>query len=205
MELIGIDQVPVNLVQPCQATYRETTIDNPSAHSLKRAAVLIPIVYDINHCQIVLTLRDSSLPHHAGQVSLPGGTHQKDTDNTMLDTALRETEEEIGLPISAVFHPVQLPEYTTTSGFRITPFLGLIKQKSTLKLKPNPGEVSEIFMVPLSNALNPARFRKHVYMKENMALHFYEMDYKHQRIWGATAGILLQMRLWLWQSLRSTA
>ncbi|MDY7579832.1 CoA pyrophosphatase [Herbaspirillum sp. RTI4] len=153
------------------------------------AAVLIPIVLRSDGPTLLFTQRTADLRNHGGQVSFPGGRVEAD-DRSVIDTALRETEEEIGLPRSQIEVIGSLPEYFTGTGYRVTPVAALVQPP--LSLTPNPGEVAEIFEVPfafLMNGMNHER-RTIVLESEFGSRTFYTMPYQRFFIWGATAGML---------------
>ena len=116
---------------------------------LRPAAVLVPIVLREPEPTVLLTRRTDHLHHHPGQVSFPGG-RVEDQDASPIDTALRETEEEISLRRTHVELLGCLPQYQTGTGFDITPVVGLVTPPFDLQL--DPFEVAEVFEVPLSAA-----------------------------------------------------
>lgn len=162
------------------------------------AAVLVPIVLRAEPT-LLLTQRTANLSTHSGQIAFPGG-RTDDTDADAVATALREAHEEIDLQPSHVEVLGQLPTYVTGSGFVITPVVALISPGFTLK--PNPGEVAEVFEVPLHFLMNPANHRRHEVHFEGALRQWLSMPYGHapasnrsgsdqeRFIWGATAGML---------------
>lgn len=154
------------------------------------AAVLVPIVA---HPQptLLLTQRTSHLRNHSGQIAFPGGkTDESDADAVM--TALREAEEEVGLRPDFVQVLGTLPIYTTGSAFIITPVVALVRPGFTLT--PHPGEVADVFEVPLDFLMNPAHHRRHCLVAEGLQRDWFSMPYRdalaERFIWGATAGML---------------
>jgi 8-oxo-dGTP pyrophosphatase MutT (NUDIX family) len=121
------------------------------------AAVLLPLVMR-EELTLLLTERTTNLSTHSGQVALPGG-RTDDTDRDAVDTALREAHEEIGLPRDHVEVLGTLPTYVTGTAFIITPVVALVKPGFVLQ--PNPGEVADVFEVPLGYLMNPAHHRRH--------------------------------------------
>ena len=152
------------------------------------AAVLIPLILHVNETTVLLTRRTENLTSHPGQISFPGG-QMENTDGTPEETALRETEEEIGLHRSSVDIIGRLSDYETRTGYRVTPFVGLVDPP--IYLKKNLNEVAEFFEVPLSFLLDPINHQRHSQIQEGAKRNFYAIPYKQYYIWGATAGILV--------------
>lgn len=159
-----------------------------------QAAVLIGLVMR-DEVTLLLTQRADTLSTHSGQIAFPGGrTDRGDADAE--DTALREATEEIGLPRRQVEVLGQLPTYTTGSAFVITPVVALVMPDVTLH--PNPGEVADIFEVPLRYVMNPAHHRHHAVDIDGVHRRWLSMPYcsadggvqQERFIWGATAGML---------------
>jgi len=151
------------------------------------AAVLVPLVNRPVGVQVLLTQRTAHLNDHAGQISFPGGrVDAGDVDR--IDTALREAEEETGLPRAKVEVLGFLPDYDIMTGFRVTPVVGWIEPP--FPVAPDPFEVADIFEVPLEFFLDPANHRRHSRVVEDCTRHFYAMPWENRNIWGATAGML---------------
>ena len=154
------------------------------------AAVLVPLVARGNDVRVLLTERTAHLYDHAGQISFPGGRVEQGDANPRA-TALRETQEEIGLASAAVDIVGEMPEYTTATGYRVTPVIGLIERPFSLTL--DEFEVSEAFEVPLEFLMDPANHERRIVTLGEMSRTFYAMPYEAARryfIWGATAGML---------------
>lgn len=153
------------------------------------ASVLIPIVVRDPGLSMLFTRRTDHLTEHAGQVSFPGG-RTEENDASSIETALRETEEEIGLQRHHIEVIGTLPEYITATGFRVTPVVSIIQPP--FGLEPDPYEVAEVFEVPLSflmDGMNHQRILAEFPRgMENRS--FYAIPYEHYFIWGATAGML---------------
>ena len=154
------------------------------------AAVLVPLIARQHGMQVLLTQRTAHLSDHAGQISFPGGrVEERDVDATA--TALREAQEEVGLPAERVEVIGRLPQYTTVTGYEVTPVVGLVEGPFDLSL--DAFEVSEVFEVPLEFLMNPAHHERRIVALGEMSRTFYAMPYEAQRryfIWGATAAML---------------
>lgn len=159
--------------------------------ALREAAVLVPLVDRPEGLSVIFTQRTSTLSAHAGQISFPGGRREPD-DKTPEDTALRETEEEIGLSRDHIEVLGQLDTYVTRTGFRVTPVVGLVRPP--FELDPDPTEVEEAFEVPLSFILDPANPQRHSREFMGAQRFFYAFPYEKRYIWGATAGMLVNLR-----------
>jgi len=153
---------------------------------LKDAAVLIPVVENGDDAHVIFTKRTSSLRKHSGQIAFPGG--KLDADETPEYAALREAEEEVGLARHFVDVIGHLPSIPVLSGFRITPVLATVRPGFTLT--PNPGEVEDVFDVPLSFLMDPENHTRESAMFRNFERNYYVMPYQDRRIWGITAGIV---------------
>lgn len=157
---------------------------------LKDAAVLVPLVTHPGTTTVMLTRRTDHLAHHPGQVSFPGG-HIEPEDGTPEETALRETEEETGLHRRHIDLVGRLDTYETRTGFRVIPIVAVVTPP--FDLAPDPHEVAEVFEVPLAFLLEPANHHRHSRMFEGIAREFYAMPYNDHYIWGATAGMLINL------------
>ena len=154
---------------------------------LRPAAVLIPVVDYGEEATVLLTKRSETLRSHTGQVAFPGG--RIDTaDPTPEYAALRETQEEIGLSETFIDVVGRMPDYVSSSGYRIAPVLSVVKPGFHLTL--NPHELDTDFEVPLRFLMDPANHRQGSRMWNDIEWMFYEMPYDGQRIWGVTAGII---------------
>jgi 8-oxo-dGTP pyrophosphatase MutT (NUDIX family) len=151
------------------------------------AAVMILLVERGEDLTVVLTKRHEKMRVHAGQISFPGG-HTETADASPLATALRETEEEIGIKRSLIEPLGFLPDYQTRTGFTVSPVVGFLRPPFTYT--PKPDEVEEIFEVPLSFILNSDNCRLEERSFNNITARFYSFDYENHKIWGATAGML---------------
>jgi 8-oxo-dGTP pyrophosphatase MutT (NUDIX family) len=154
---------------------------------VKHAAVLVPLVERDDGVYVLLTQRTTYLNGHAGQISFPGGSVEAH-DRHRQDTALRETEEEIGLARSCITVLGQLPEYEMQSGFRITPVVGWVQPPYSTR--PDPLEVQDIFEVPLNHFLQPESYQRRRYVLEGKEHKYLAIPYRGRYLWGATAGML---------------
>ena len=161
------------------------------ARVLKPAAVLIPIIERRDAALSVLfTRRADHLARHAGQVSFPGGrVDEGDADDVA--AALRETEEEVGLSRAFVDVRGSLDRYETGTGFVIQPFVGLVREGFELKI--DKAEVAEAFEVPLSFLMDTKNHEPRTATWQGRERRFYGMTYDGHYIWGATAGILINL------------
>jgi 8-oxo-dGTP pyrophosphatase MutT (NUDIX family) len=162
--------------------------------ALRPAAVLVPVVSREAGLTILLTQRTDHLYDHAGQISFPGGRSEAH-DESPAATALRETFEEIGLPHSHVEVLGVLPEYTTVTGYRVTPVVGLVSSPPILSL--DTFEVAEAFEVPLTFFLDPGNHQRNTLQYQGRTRHYYAMPYGQRYIWGATAGMLMNLYAFL--------
>jgi len=157
---------------------------------LKHAAVLVPVVARDGRLNLLFTQRTPHLAAHAGQISFPGGRVEA-ADADRADTALRETEEEIGVARRHVQVLGALPDYVLATGFRITPVVGWIE--APFETRPDPFEVADIFEIPLEHFLDAARYQRHEYHFNGRHRHYVAIPYQGRYIWGATAGMLLSL------------
>lgn len=157
--------------------------------ALRPAAVLVPVVHRPDEgLSVLFTRRTAHLSDHAGQISFPGGRAEPG-DGTPAATALRETEEEIGLARSHVEILGSLQEYTTVTAYRVTPVVGLVS--SPFELQPDGSEVAEVFEVPLAFLLDPANHQRNTVLQQGWQREYYAVPYGNYYIWGATAGMLM--------------
>ncbi|MBU3022931.1 CoA pyrophosphatase [Aestuariibacter sp. A3R04] len=161
--------------------------DYPLKDCGRQAAVLIPLVDYGEKLDVLLTQRAKHLRHHPGQVSFPGGAKEpQDTD--LVATALRETEEEIGLDPSYVDIVGTLPPYRTISGYSMTPVIGFVAPGQRLRVDEN--EVADVFEVPLRTLVDRKKHLIHYAQREQKHFPIYFVPWKQRMIWGATAAIL---------------
>jgi 8-oxo-dGTP pyrophosphatase MutT (NUDIX family) len=152
--------------------------------NLRAAAVLVAVT---GQGRLILTRRASHLAHHPGQIAFPGGKVDAG-DASPEAAALREAQEEVGLPGDDVQVLGRLAGHETVTGFRITPILGVVRRPFVPV--PEPGEVDEVFSVPLSHVLDPGRYRVERRRWRGEWRRYYAVPYGPYYIWGATARIL---------------
>ena len=157
---------------------------------LVQAAVLVPIVERREGLTVLLTQRTDHLSAHAGQISFPGGRLES-TDAGLEAAALRETEEEVGLMRDRIEVVGQLDLYVTRTGFEVTPVVGIVTPP--FSLTPDPFEVADVFEVPLSFVIDPANHLKQSRLHNGIQRQFYVLPYDNRYIWGATAGMLVNL------------
>lgn len=156
----------------------------------RHAAVLVPIVEHEDGACVLLTERASGLRNHSGQIAFPGGRMDPE-DETAIDTALREAEEEIGLPRSYVKPLGYLDAYLSSSNYFVLPVVALVRPGAPLL--PNPEEVADVFEVPLSFLMDEANHELHARHWRGALRQYYAMPFGRRYIWGVTAGILRNM------------
>ena len=162
----------------------------PAASELTRASVLVPIVVRPEELAVLFTQRTARLRDHSGQVSFPGGRAEPQDASAEI-TALRESREEIGLAPERVEIIGRLPDYHTRTGYRITPVIGVLTPP--LELRPDAEEVESIFEVPLAFLLDPRNHARDSRVWRGETRWFYAIRYRERTIWGATAGMLVNL------------
>ncbi len=164
--------------------------ETPPSSALRPAAVLVPLIDRPEGMSVLLTQRTAHLSAHAGQISFPGG-RREDTDTDAIATALRETEEEVGLARDLISVVGRLDTYVTGTGFEITPIVGVITPDYVLNI--DPFEVAEVFEVPLSYVLDRRNHNRQERESAGRVRVFYVLPYQGRNIWGATAGMLVNL------------
>tara|TARA_R110002096_G_scaffold7837_1_gene33458 strand:- start:11303 stop:11944 length:642 start_codon:yes stop_codon:yes gene_type:complete len=164
----------------------EDWVDPKDRPDLRLAAVLVPIIEHDAGPTLLLTRRADHLNSHSGQVAFPGG--KVEPGETPVDGALREAEEEVGLDRSFVDVAGFLNPYETGTGFRILPVISFVRPGFSLTAEP--GEVAEIFEVPLSFLMNDDNHERHSVFWRGKRRAYYAMPYQGHYIWGATAGMI---------------
>lgn len=158
--------------------------------AFKSAAVLVPLLRRPDGLRILLTRRTATLPDHAGQICFPGGriaAHDADASGA----ALREAEEEVGLSPAGVALAAELDPYHTRTGYAVTPLVGVLDAPAAFRT--DPSEVAEVFEVPLAFVLDPANRETHSLTVRGTARHYHVFVYGPHYIWGATAGMLVNL------------
>lgn len=152
----------------------------------RTAAVLVPII-DQDEPELVLTLRARDLAHHPGQVSFPGGAVER-ADGTAVETAMRETHEEIGVAAASIRPIGFLDRFDTISDYRVLPVVGLLEPG--LEWVLDRTEVEEVFTVPFSVFSDPAQFRRSERTYKGMNHTIWSLTWDGHVIWGMTAAII---------------
>jgi 8-oxo-dGTP pyrophosphatase MutT (NUDIX family) len=159
----------------------------PAPTSFRPAAVLVPLVRHAAGITVLLTQRTEDMPSHAGQIAFPGGRKQaEDVDASA--TALRETEEEVGISRKFVQVVGPVDPYRTGTGYEITPVVGIVTPGFTIHADPR--EVADVFEVPLAHFLDTQNHRIDSRFWQGRERRYYAMPYGDRYIWGATAGML---------------
>ena len=165
-------------------------LGQPHNGPLTPAAVLVPLVERADGFAIMLTQRTAHLRDHAGQISFPGGRVEK-SDASPEAAALREAEEEIGVAPEAVEVLSRLDTYETRTGFEVVPVVGVVAPEVEVVL--DPFEVAAVFEVPLAFVLDPANHVIQERVFQGTRRQFYVLQYEDRMIWGATAGMLVNL------------
>ncbi len=164
----------------------QTTVQHLVDPEQSDSAVLIALTTG-DEGQIILTQRAAHMNSHAGEVAFPGGKREPG-DVSLLATALRETEEEIGLPTTAVEVVCALPRMVTRHGLSVTPFFGLVPERPALLA--NPGELDAVFCVPVAWLIDPRNLKIDVFNNAQGEYHIPSFIFEEFRIWGLTAMML---------------
>lgn len=182
MNFERITKLLPKLNQPCEM--------HDSKDQLKASAVLLILHLVDNNWHLLFTKRAEHLKHHAGQISFPGGRYEDD-DYDLIDTAVRETEEEIGITRKLPSVISQLENHPTLTGYRIYPFVALIELLPELII--DKGEVDDIFSVPLVYLMNKANQQLEAVTYNNVNYDVYKIVWQDKVIWGATARMVVNL------------
>lgn len=164
--------------------------DRPAGRTLRDAAVLVPIVARPTGLTVLFTKRAEDLPHHPGQVAFPGGrVDAEDADHAA--AALRETHEETGIQPHFISIEGTLDRYETGTGFAIVPVVGIVQPGFALEV--NPSEVAAVFEVPFGFLMNPSNHQRHSAEWRGARREYFAMPYQGHYIWGATAGMIVNL------------
>lgn len=156
------------------------------------AAVLVPLVERDDGLTVLLTRRADHLKHHGGQISFPGG-RLEEHDLGPAEAAIREAEEEVGLPPANVEVVGYLDNYITITGYCVTPVIALVRPGFDLAIDET--EVAEAFEVPLRHVMDPLHVQRRERRFLGVSVEYYEIPYRDYNIWGATAGMLVSLRM----------
>jgi len=176
---------------PPEAKYWPADFLEQIAAGLTPAGVLIPIIERRDGLSVLLTQRSPDLKAHAGQVSFPGG-RMEPGDADIAATALRETQEEVGIAPAQVSIAGYLPPSPTVTGYSVTPVVGLVDPD--VRIVVDPIEVDVAFEVPLAFLLDERNQRQSEREFGGARLRIFEFHYAERRIWGATASMLVQLK-----------
>lgn len=153
------------------------------------AAVLLPLYLKEGSCHVLFTKRTEQLNHHRGEISFPGGVRHPD-DRDALATALRETEEEVGIAPADVAVLGVLDDFRSVHDYLVTPYVGFLPADPRFRI--NPGEIERLIEVPLAHLLRPEIFRAEDWSWRGRTQPVYFYTYGNDEIWGLTAAILKQ-------------
>ena len=193
----SVDALPAGVTSAIAPELRSYFPAAPTA-----SAVLVPIVDHPTGLTVLMTQRSSQLRTHAGEISFPGGRVEP-VDRSPIDTALRETEEEIGLMREHVTFAGYLKPHLVLSGFWITPVVGFVQPGFALKLDAR--EVENTFEVPLSHILDLANHRPRERIIGATSFHVYDIPFEQHNIWGVSAGILVDLYRLVTEAVAGTA
>ncbi len=173
-------------------SYSDALLQHPRFENdnFKPAAVLVPLVKRPSGLHLILTQRAPHLRHHPSQISFPGGKVEP-SDLSLIHTAIRETNEEIGIQPSQIKPLVKLNTIPTISGYKVTPIVAIIDENYTTAI--DYGEVSSTFEAPLTHLLNPINTTKHKVFNKKHTCELIFIPFEKKLIWGITAEIIHSM------------
>ncbi len=163
-------------------------VQQPIDTHLQTAAILVMLYPKHNKTHVLMTKRALHLNSHAGEISFPGGVFEEEEDENLLETALRETHEEIGVQVEASKVIAQLPTVNTRLGFEITPFVSVLSE--AMEFDAEEDEVEEILEIPFTSLLSTQQRDVGFSPDQDMVMYWF----KHHRIWGASAKILRKIQ-----------
>lgn len=182
---------PADILMPPGSSRWPEPMREQLSGKLKPAGVLIPIIERHEGLTVLLTQRSAELKHHAGQVSFPGG-RMEEHDEDVEAAALRETHEEVGIASHHVSVMGYLRTMPTITGYAVTPVVGLVSANAELRIDKT--EVEYAFEVPLSFLLDTSNDVRTMWDAENRKVPMVEFHWEKERIWGATAFMILALR-----------
>jgi 8-oxo-dGTP pyrophosphatase MutT (NUDIX family) len=182
---------PTAVVMPAGSERWLQLLRNRDLQMLRPAGVLIPVLDRPGQLSVLLTQRSAGLKHHAAQVSFPGG-RMESTDKDVVHTALRETHEEVGIPADAITVIGYLDPMPTVTGYAVTPVIGVVSADAPLQVDRT--EVEYAFEVPLPFLLDAGNQRAAEREYRGHRVPTIEFHYESERIWGATAQMLVEFR-----------
>ncbi|MEZ8823164.1 CoA pyrophosphatase [Vibrio amylolyticus] len=171
-----------------ESTKRVSHLEN---NTLRKASVLVGFIERPQGLSVVLTKRAKHLRHHPGQISFPGGKYEE-SDTSLLATAIRETQEEVGIDPKYISIFGQMPELVTVSHFSVTPVLAFIDPDYSMLIDPN--EVAEVFEIPVNHMLDRQQLYSHLFTINHHHHRVFALPYKNHFIWGMTAQIIQAMQ-----------
>jgi 8-oxo-dGTP pyrophosphatase MutT (NUDIX family) len=182
---------PFDVVMPPGSEHWSAAERKRIGETLRPAGVLIPVIDRLAGLSVLLTQRSAALKHHAGQVSFPGG-RMEEHDRDVVETALRETQEEVGIPPTSVAVIGYLPPMPTVTGYAVSAVVGLVSEELSLEIDRT--EVEYAFEVPLEFLLDPGNERALEREYRGRRIPTVEFHYAGEHIWGATAHMLVELR-----------
>lgn len=182
---------PTDVVMPAGSERWPRFIRERILQNLQPAGVLIPVLQRPGQLSVLLTQRSAELKHHAGQVSFPGG-RMEDADKDVVQAALRETHEEVGIPPDAITVIGYLNPMPTVTGYAVTPVIGVVSGDAPLRLDRT--EVEYAFEVPLTFLLDERNQRESEREYQGRTIPSIEFHYESEHIWGATAHMVIELR-----------
>jgi len=170
---------------------------NKISSSAKKSAVMCLFLEKNNKTYLILTKRSENLNQHAGEISFPGGSLENRDKNSLM-AALRETFEEIGVPESRINVIGQLDDYITGTGFHIETYVGILKKNTIFRV--NKEEVSELILLPIEVLQNNNNIIWTSKKFGSKSYNFWKIKFLNYNIWGATASILANLSVKVWNT-----